>query len=136
MISTQTNAHDRELAEAKTMVQDRLTELGKLERDWDSYGGASPLPAVLRTVELLLNDLVHRYGPELGHASLPSDIFPNPDGGIELEWTRGDRMLGVEISPRETRYLVKIGRGADAVYEKGLISTDASEVNRLLAKLR
>jgi hypothetical protein len=115
----------------------RFAELHALTQDWDSYGGMPPTPRALRSAEVLVTDLARDFGRTLGETAIPNEIFPNPNGGLELEWSAGEWMLGVEIGPEgDARYLLKIGRGPDARYTKGSIQATASEVNHLLSALR
>jgi hypothetical protein len=115
----------------------RLAELRELTEDWDSYGGKPPTSSALRSAESLIADLANDYGRILGETATPNEVFPNPDGGLELEWSEGNWMLGVEIGPEgDARYLIKIGKGSDARYTKGSIQATASEVNHLLSALR
>jgi hypothetical protein len=115
----------------------RFAELHALPQDWDSYGGLPPTPRALRSAEALVAELAREYGRTLGETAVPREIFPIPDGGLELEWSAGEWMLGIEIGPEgDARYLLKTGRGSDAQYTKGSLQVSASEVNRLLSAFR
>jgi hypothetical protein len=134
--STQTS-EELPLRSASRAAKARFAELHALPQDWDSYGGLPPTPRALRSAEALVTDLARDYGRTLGETAVPKEIFPIPDGGLELEWSAGEWMLGIEIGPEgDARYLTKIGRGPDARYTKGSIQATASEVNHLLAALR
>jgi hypothetical protein len=115
----------------------RLSELQELPHNWDSYGGDPPTALALKRAELLVSDLAKDFGRSLGNAAIPNDIFPNPDGGLELEWSAAEWMLGIEISREgSARYLIKIRKGSNTRYSKGEIPASASAVNHLLLSLR
>ena len=115
----------------------RLAELRTLPDDWDSYGGTPPTSLALKRAELLVADLATTFGRALGDRAIPTEIFPNPDGGLELEWSSDDWTLGVEIGPTgDARYMTNIGSGPDATYTKGEIPASASAVDQLLSALR
>lgn len=114
-------------------IRNRVAELSALPPDWDSYGAAAPTPMALNCVGCLITDLAN----DLGQAAVPNEAFPNPDGGIELEWTVGDRLLGLEIGPGgDLHYLLRIGEGPKAKYTKGTTEASTAEINNLLAALR
>ena len=124
---------DVSLREAET----RLAELREFPNDWASYGGLPPTSLALKRAELLVSELTRDFGQLLGDLATPNEISPNPDGGLELEWSAGDRMLGVEIGPEgSARYLMKVGKGSEGTYAKDEIPASASAVNHLLLTLR
>lgn len=68
----------------------KLNELASLEDDWDSYGGLSPTAnALMGTVQLSL-DLFETNTP------FP-DVFPVPNGNIQLEWSCFQLDIEIEI---------------------------------------
>lgn len=68
----------------------RISELGELEDDWDSYGARPVDPhCAAAAADLLLSFL----GPS---APKPS-IVPTSRGGIQLEWHRAGADLEIEI---------------------------------------
>jgi len=131
---TQTNKHVSLSTEAKDTAKAHPAELYDLPQGWDSYRGLSPTPRALSNAETLVAELARDFGRTLGDAAIPTEIFPNPDGELELEWSAGERMLGVETGPEgDARYLVKFGQGSDAKYSKGWVQASASAINRLLS---
>lgn len=109
----------------------RLGELRALPADWDSYGAVPLSSNTLRRAELLISDL-----EEQTKALSPVEISPNPDGGVELEWSSTDRMLDLIVEPDgDLRYLLRIGDGDDVFYDSGLVSSQW-KLNSLLSSLR
>jgi hypothetical protein len=70
--------------------QERLEHLARLEVDWLEPGSPPPSEASLRLTEqvllVLLDDAIARPG-----------IFPEGDGGVQLEWSTGAVGSGVEV---------------------------------------
>lgn len=84
---------------------DRISELTRLQVDWDTYGGLPVAPGAVSVARLLLSNLM-------------VDDVPNPqisavaDGGIGFHWRVADRDLEIEISPAgEMHYMRTIVGG-------------------------
>jgi hypothetical protein len=121
------------LAAPPNWLTARLAELRELSLDWDSYGGLLPTPRALNNAEPLVSELAREFGYTPGELTIPNEVFPNPDGGLELVWSAGDRVLGVAIRPDgNIRHLTKVGRGSDITYSKGQSPASALSVNHLL----
>jgi hypothetical protein len=124
-------------SEAIDALRTRLGEISTLEDNWDSYGAMAPTATALKQAELLVINLDKNFGWELGQLAVPHEAFPNPDGGIELEWSVGDRVLGLEIGPEgRFRFLLKNGHGSSATYEHGETRPNTSKIGELLLALR
>ena len=69
-----------------------LNSFKKLENNWDGYDALAPTKEIINTVCLLINEL-----------DIQPEIFPTPDGGIQLEYVIGEnRHLNIEILPNNT----------------------------------
>lgn len=67
-----------------------ILQVAALPEDWDTYGSPSPAPRLVDTC-IALVDLVD---------DLPVPrVVPIPEGGIQLEWTTGERELEVAVLP-------------------------------------
>lgn len=81
----------------------RVQELARLPEGWDSYGARKIQPpaleAALRVLRVADSDL------------LPAPhLSPVADGGVQVEWSVGDRCAEVEIRPTGTlEFLVQLG---------------------------
>jgi hypothetical protein len=101
----------------------RLSELTQLEENWDSYGGSPPSV-----------DLVNKIVGLLSRANLLErtviDAFPNPKGGIQLEWSVDDWEVEVGFYPDDHGdYLISYD--SDRAQEEGSFSfADAVEILR------
>lgn len=73
----------------KNETFEELWQLTQLPRDWDSYDGLPMTPAALSNAMTFLAGFVD------ADSAAPS-VVPMSDGGVQLEWHRGD--LDVEVS--------------------------------------
>lgn len=72
----------------------RVERLLSLERNWDTYG-ASPLSRAACEDAVLFMFEVWQRLPQLAQP----DVFPEVDGGVRLEWERGDELLALYFEP-------------------------------------
>jgi hypothetical protein len=68
-------------------ILSRLDHLLGLEKDWDSYGAAPIEPDTARSALGILSQVMSRQ------REVPF-IAPLNDGGLQIEWTRGDIEVG------------------------------------------
>ena len=81
-----------------------VCQLANLRYDWDSYG-SPPISSVGLTASTRLIAMIN---PE----DLPvPQVFPVPSGGIQLEWTVGQRELEIEILPDGMIEYLKVEHG-------------------------
>lgn len=104
----------------------RLTELGRLTPDWDTYGGEPPTRASLATAYALLFEVAERFGEPFGERVRPFAIVPLAAGGVQIEWRQTGAEVELEIGPGgDIAYLFIDKRGADRVFqEKDSVSWD------------
>ena len=73
----------------------KLNQLLRLERGWDALGATqvseTSALAAIRWLDLLAED-----------DSLSPQIFPLPNGGVQVEWLAGGESLEIEIGPQNT----------------------------------
>ena len=72
-----------------------IKTLAKLKPDWDSYGGAPPTEAAIKTTSILamITALAQILAP---HSPA---VVPSPDGGMQLEWDVDGAALEIYIDP-------------------------------------
>jgi hypothetical protein len=87
----------------------RIGELMRLPDDWDTYGSPRiQQPAAQKAVQVL------SAAAALEHLPTPQ-IVPVSGGGLQIEWTSGNRELEIEILPDSSiEYLIA---EADQTYE-------------------
>lgn len=68
----------------------KIEQLASLEDNWDSYGASRP------TRHALTGAL--RWAYDLFTESTPTpDVFPLPNGNVQLEWSQGQMDIEIEI---------------------------------------
>jgi len=76
--------------EAITNTVAKLIQLANLDDNWDSYGAKKPDTVAL----IAATDLAHElFG---GYTPIP-DVFPVPNGNIQLEWSIYNLELEIEV---------------------------------------
>jgi hypothetical protein len=80
----------------------KLCELAKLSRGWDSYDALPVFPAVIDRVREVL---------ERHPASGPrARIVPTSEGGIQLEWSNGNKEVEIEFHPDGSTTFLQCGQ--------------------------
>ncbi len=86
-------------------IYDRISDLKKLERNWDSYDALPVADGAISSIRVLLSNL------DIDDMPTPH-IAPLPDGGVGLHWRVGSRDLEIEAEPNgEVHYLQTIVGG-------------------------
>ena len=117
-------------------LAERIRHLGRLESDWDGYGGM-PIEgqSIERTAILLIT------ASWLGGDLEEPFVAPLPDGGLEIEWeveSGVELMLVVSPDGRDVEYLLEIpsdsGIGFDAT--EGFLTPTGTKFGDMIALLR
>jgi hypothetical protein len=116
-----------------TLIFERLKELAQLEADWDSYGAKAISSVALVTAFEVLEGVKERLSTKVKEP-LPQFIAPLADGGLQLEWSRKQGDIEVEIYPDgDLGYVLIEGQGTTRKFqEKHQVSLD--EVLNLLSQ--
>lgn len=113
----------------------RITEIGRLEEDWDTYGAPATSGVAIRVSRRLLLQVADRLGGEHGRRLAPYAVMPVPGGGIQMEWRGSSGMLEVEITPDgRLGYLLGHGLGAGRQFAEA-DDVDADAIERALRDL-
>ena len=102
-------------------VYDRISALGKLEENWDSYGGLPIAAEAILKARILLSTLEIEKLPKPHVAAIP-------DGGIGLHWCVAVRDLEIEIEPNGAIHSLKTLVGGESVDSNVGSSKDAQEI--------
>lgn len=78
------------LLESSKRLDSRLDELTSLTGNWDGEGAQSVDRAALRLAGAVITQALRAGLPE-------PEIFPVPDGGVQIEWQAGPVELELEI---------------------------------------
>lgn len=114
--------------ELENAVRGRLDELSQLEVGWDG--------ADARPVDRLALDHAWRLAEQSIRADLPApELFPVPDGGVQLEWHAGPVELEVEIEPGARAVVFVCDDEQSGQQIDGELPEDASRFALALARL-
>jgi hypothetical protein len=80
------------LGDGTGQLEARFVELAELREDWDGYGARPVDRHALVVAEKLVRETLRVGWPT-------PEIFPIPDGGVQLEWSAGSMELELEIEP-------------------------------------
>ena len=118
------------LPKAPSVIEEafsKLDELGTLKDGWDSYRGQAPSRQTLYAAASLINGIFDDFTPMPG-------IFPVPNGNIQIEWSRDNKEIEIEVkSLNEFQlYFHHITTGEE--YEKTL-GYDFEELREIIIQL-
>lgn len=111
----------------------RLSELARLEHNWDTYGAvpiASTAVQQARQFLLGVNDRLVQLRKSL---VAPHTVVPLSNGGIQLEWRSGCGLLEIEIGPRGQMGYLKVEDSLDGRHYRESDSITAREAEDLVA---
>jgi hypothetical protein len=107
----------------------RLDELSKLERDWDTYGALPLTSTALAQADAAMRKAVDRFGSMFGERVAPYTIMPIADGGVSVEWRGPSATLELDIGPSGSlSYLLIDQSKAERQFEE---ASDISEEQAL-----
>ena len=86
----------------REQAQDEVRAFANFQDDWDGYGAVRPVAECLNhALEIIRNKEIS--------LDYLSDVYPNPNGTITLEWEKDDNEIGLELGIREFSYFVNFG---------------------------
>lgn len=81
---------------------EEIRALANYMDDWDGYGAVRPLSECLNhAMEIVQNKTI-----KLDYLS---DIYPNPNGTLSLEWEQNDNEIGLELGKEEFSFFAHFG---------------------------
>lgn len=105
----------------------RICELLLLPQDWDSYGSPPPTKvAAHRAIQLVTG-----INPD---SFLSPRVIPVPGGGVQLEWSLGEREVEIEIDDDGSVEYLKAERGRP-ITEGQIALADLAGTHSLLSWL-
>lgn len=108
----------------QTLALKEILQAAALPADWDTYGSPSPAPRLVDTCIALVG--------LVDYDDLPVPrVIPIPEGGIQFEWTTGERELEVAVLPEGHIEFLKI-QGGEPVDEGKLSVRDYGQFLSLL----
>ena len=83
-------------------AQDEIRSLANYMDDWDGYGAIRPLSECLNhALEIVRNKKIN--------LDFLTDIYPNPNGTLSLEWEQDDNEIGLELGKEEFSFFAHFG---------------------------
>lgn len=79
----------------RTGILEKLSRLGSLQTDWNSYGSPPPSSQSLRRASWFVSSVLSDTAPR-------PRVVPVADGGILFSWTHRDREVEIEFCPDST----------------------------------
>ncbi len=112
----------------------RIESLGRLEPDWDSYGGL-PATSVARTAAIEWVEIAaDLFGSRVDAAAVPYSVAPLAHGGVQLEWRGARGIVELEVGPSgDLGYLVKIDRRGDVATAEADVASWADVLRAMLS---
>jgi hypothetical protein len=93
---------DKQIDMARMDARNQVQAIANYKDNWDGYGAIRPLSECLgHALDLIDNSLI-----KLDYLS---DIYPNPNGTVTLEWERDDDEIGIELGRSEFSYYARFG---------------------------
>ena len=92
---------------------------------WFDGDGSATDPEVVRRAQALLAAIVASGAPQ-------PRVFPVPDGGVQAEWTVGDREISVAVEPGGGLYVISVDIRSGASQDESLAEDDPAPVLRLV----
>lgn len=121
-----TEAEELELADEidlqRADARQQLMEIANYRDNWDGYGAMRPLSECLSHAL----DLMGNPAFNLEHLS---EIYPNPNGTITMEWERDDDEIGLELGSEEFSFYAHFGDNHSYNNQKRYV---AEEIERLV----
>lgn len=118
------SVHELMAEESDVSVED-LIAASTVEAGWLDDDGAATDPDVLQRTTALLDAIVLQGVPT-------PRVYPVPDGGMQAEWTLGDREVSVTVEPGGTLYVIAVNVVSGDAEDATVVDDDVAEVLRLV----
>lgn len=113
----------------REQAQEDVRAFANFQDDWDGYGAVRPVAECLNhALEIIRNKNIR-----LEHLS---DIYPNPNGTLTLEWEQGDNEIGLEVGSHEFSYFAHFGEYHTYNNRKHYVAEEIERLSEYIAFLR
>lgn len=86
----------------REQAQEEIRTFANFQDDWDGYGAVRPVAECLNHAM----EIIRSKNINLDYLT---DIYPNPNGTISLEWEQNDNEIGLEVGSHEFSYFAHFG---------------------------
>lgn len=112
----------------REQAQDEVRAFANFQNDWDGYGAVRPVAECLNhALEIIRNKNIR-----LEHLT---DIYPNPNGTLTLEWEKDDKEIGLEVGSREFSYFAHFGEHHSYNNRKPYVAEELEKLSEYIAFL-
>jgi len=118
------SVHELMAEDTEESVQE-LVAASTVAAGWLDDGGLATDPEVLQRTTSLLDAIVLQGVPA-------PRVFPVPDGGMQAEWTLGDREVSVTVEPGGSLYVIAVNVTSGDAEDLTVADDDVDEVLRLV----
>lgn len=118
------SVHELMAEDTEESVED-LIAASTVQAGWLDDDGDATDPEVLQRTTALLDAIFLQGGPA-------PRVFPVPDGGMQAEWTLGDREISVTVEPGGSLYVIEVNVVSGDAKDETVADDDVAAVLRLV----
>lgn len=118
------SVHELVSEEADDAVAEAIAA-STMSAEWLDGDGRATDPEVILRARALLESMLDGGVPQ-------PRVFPVPDGGLQAEWTIGDREISVAVEPGGSLYVISVNVASGESQDLTLREDDAEQVLRLV----
>lgn len=97
--------------------------------DWDGYGAVRPLSdCLMHAMNIIRNKNIR--------LDYLSDIYPNPNGTLSLEWEKDENEIGLEVGKEEFSYYAHFGEYHSYNNRKPYVAEEIERLAEFVSYLR
>lgn len=126
------NSHllkNEEIDVQREQAQDEVRTFANFQDGWDGYGAVRPVAECLNhALEIIRNKNIK--------LEYLTDIYPNPNGTLTLEWELDDKEIGLEVGSREFSYFAHFGEHHSYNNRKPYVAEEIEKLSEYIAFLR
>ena len=110
-------------------AQDEVRVFANYMDNWDGYGAIRPLSECLNhALEIIRNKNIS--------LDYLSDIYPNPNGTLSLEWEKNDNEIGLEVGKEEFSFFAHFGEYHSYNNRKQYVAEEIERLAEFVSYLR
>lgn len=113
----------------REQAQDEVRAFANFQDDWDGYGAVRPVAECLNhALEIIRNKSIK--------LEYLTDIYPNPNGTLTLEWEQDDNEIGLEVGSHEFSYFAHFGEHHSYNNRKPYVAEEIEKLSEYIAFMR
>ena len=109
-------------------AEDDVRTFANFQDGWDGYGAVRPVAECLNhALEIICNKNIR--------LEYLTDIYPNPNGTLTLEWEQGGNEIGLEVGSHEFSYFAHFGEHHSYNNRKPYVADELEKLSEYIAFL-